>query len=276
MDRLVTNVRCEYCKRVLVECVEQCPACGRQARVPPNVCMALGARPQLLKRFDQATIYLGQDKARAVAALVGRVGRVVVNMRFSTLISLLQNPHQTYGNFWRDIEAGSIVDRDPIATGDRMAVDGQLFGHSARKIRFALLSCDGLGASFYGRYSVTLDVSRVAARTSLLERNPFTVGLARVRKLQRATWRDRGRLAAWRYRRRLKSNRSHREAIRVRASTRANQDFIEAHIWDTFTRDAISAVLIQVRARTAEERADDARIEHACIAAGIRFRRPDA
>src|SRR5437667_7417032 len=151
----------------------QCPSCGKQLSAP-NVRMALAQRDRLHSAYHLKR----QSTARGLRleeleACIGSDGRIVVNMRYSTIRELLENPQVTYGNFWQDFVADRIVERNEALVARRMQVDAALFAQHTKRIRSAVLSPDGLGATFYGRFAVTLRQLLIADRTSLLENNPF-------------------------------------------------------------------------------------------------------
>jgi hypothetical protein len=157
-----------------------------------------------------------------------------------------------------------------------MSVDATLFGQHGLKIRCALLSHDGLGASFYGRFAVTLNAALIDQRVSLLENNPFSVPSEQVDMLRRATWSNRHKLVAVRYGDAAVKRSKEPLAIivRVLGSARGGQEFVEAHVWGAFNSSAFEAVAAQVPVPITDARlvADVARIRELCAKRGLPFR----
>jgi hypothetical protein len=188
---------------------------------------------------------------------------------------MLESPSATYGNFWLDLFEKKIVDRDPALVARRMQVDAALFGQWALPIRCALLSHDGQGASFYGRFAVTLDLVTADDRVSLLEDNPFNVEVAHVSNMCRSSWQKRHKLVVVRYGSAVRAAPSAplSELLRVSGSARLSQSFIEAHIWDTFTVATFKSVLAQMPPGVPDPRltGDIARIRDLCATRGLPF-----
>jgi hypothetical protein len=268
---------CPRCRTAIEHFPERCPGCAETLDPPPNVRMAKADAPRLGRAYHGTRSLCGRRRTTAVLNTLEQHVRersnVVVNMRFTLIRELLESSKVVYGNFWDDFVNERVGPRDPVRVGRRMMVDGVLFGDHARHIRYGTLSCDGTGPPFYGRYAVTLDPRMVEHRVSFIEDNAFNHldPPDRVAELRRATWKDRARLAAVKYGRRLTTASVPAAVVRPRGAGLDDQDFVEAHIWRGFTAEAFSQVRVVTPARDAGELADDARIEALCLKKSVAY-----
>ena len=237
--------------------------------------MAQDVSAMLNTAYERIRLSVPTLRLAEVEELAVREGRIVVNMRYPTVLQMLESAAYNYGNFWEDFYTDKVSDRDREAVAKRMQVDAELFGPQCKKIRCGLLSHNHSGASFYGRYAVTLKAEFIRDRTSLLQDNPFNVPLNEIQNLLRAAWDSRNKLVAVRYgpEAAARPSESALSIVAVYGSRRGGQSFVEAHIWGSFTSSAFEKIVAQIPAGGPDSRllADVARIRELCAARNVVF-----
>lgn len=152
---------------------------------------------------------------------------------------------------------GKAAGRQPVASCPRCAAPlptATLFGSYAHKVRYGVLSLNNLGLPTYGDICCRLRSVAVRDRTSFLETNSYEfVKLHGVRAGEpiplgfRAVWDNRHFLALAKLVALLQPRqaRSDWEALMFRSDglDRSNDDFIEAHIFGGFDREAVEDMI---------------------------------
>ena len=185
--------------------------------------------------------------------LAGKSG-VVVAMPAGIARSLASDPRFVYQNLESLI--GSGVRQAPLLEHDkhRKAVAGLLFGTYGDKLRYGVLSLDNSGLSTYGDVCCRLREVAVSDRTSFLESTPDT--FANQHELKpgaplpegyRAVWDNRHLLALAKLAKRVAKGQSAADWQRLLCYSdgrdRTNDDFVEAHIFEGFTIDAVEEMV---------------------------------
>jgi len=237
--------------------------------------MAIGERYRLQREYDLFRINNKSPRISELEAYSNENGKIVINMRYSTIRSMLEHNNTLYQNYWSDFYSGRITDRDPEKVKLRMQVDAELFAHYCKDIYCGVLSHNGLGASFYGTYAVTLKTPMVKHRVSFLEENPFRVSFKNVKKLRRAVWENRAQLVVVKYGKNVieKNKYPIDYLLRVVGKVRVKQSFIEAHLWGSFTSKAFDSVIAQISFgnRDPDLNNDIKRIDFLCRKNSIQF-----
>jgi hypothetical protein len=218
--------------------------------------MAEAEKTELNDRYDAAMKDAAQRGAADVVKAFEQAAaqsQAVVNVDLRILKTLIEDDRNHYANYYELVRAGVRSPAAPDNDRDRAAADALLFGSVIpEKITFAALSIDGRGLISYGDYSLTLRENMVKNRISLLEENSYDFvdnhNVTRKNKPPkgyRAVWRDRGRLAAAKPAPQLSDKTPKDEFARILLfsdGNRANDRFIEAHIYGSFTRATIEKV----------------------------------
>lgn len=245
---MMLSVQCSVCGRNVHSWDEVCSSCNNTLDPPPNVRMAEDVKANLEARYARVRRTLPQARLDELEDLALRDGRVVVNMRYTALREMLESGSVRYGNYWCDFITERITDRNREFVARRMEVDAHLFGVQCKEIRCGQLSHDRTGASFYGRFAVTLKTELIDRRTSLLEDNPFNVPVPSLRDLLRATWSSRQQLVAVRYGPAAAARPTEpvKSVVAVVGSDRTGQSFVEANVWGSFTSAAFEGIIVQL------------------------------
>ncbi len=167
---------------------------------------------------------------------------------------LASDPRNVYANIETLVGAG--IRQAPILEHDkhRKAVTGLLFGTYGDKLRYGILSLDKSGLPTYGDVCCRLREIAISDRTSFLETNsykfvedhniragsPIPVG-------HRAVWENRHWLALAKLTGRIIKGQDAADWQRLLCYSdgkeRANDDFIEAYIFDGFNIDAVEEMV---------------------------------
>lgn len=254
-------VSCIKCQINAPDEIRYCPSCKRDLGAP-NVRAAetSAERDALAKRVDSALARAKTEKrlptVMSFRRSVDRESHVVVNMAPSFARSLVEDRRKVYANYEKLVGAEL---RTPATGADdrrRCAVDGWFFGSFGIKIVFGVLSLSSDGLPTYGNVACRLRDEAIDDRTSFLETNSYK--FATIHKVQladvtvpagyRATWNTRADLALARIGDRVAkgTTRTDWESLLVvsDAKHRENDEFIEAHIYDSFNADSIEAIKV--------------------------------
>jgi len=187
------------------------------------------------------------------AASVQSTSGVVVCMPASVARDLANDPRQIYSNYDGLVGAGLrrvvSLDNDRLRRG----VDGIIHGSIAAEIRCGVLSLTTEGLPTYGDVCCRLKSVTIKDRVSFLETNSYA--FVRIHKLIagdpiptgfRSTWENRHKLAAAKVGPSLipRSGKAEWQRLLVRTDgvNRANDEFIEAHIFGGFNLHAIEVM----------------------------------
>jgi len=260
---------CGGCGAQVPDTVRDCPSCDRFTHYP-NVRLAEARQGDVDGRANRIRAAAGGRHAsaqlRAFEAAVER-SQAVVNVDASFVHRLLSSDRALYANYAKLVRAGVRLPAPLRDDQRRTAVEGILFGSWGEQICYAALSLDGRGLTSYGPVSLLLKSANVSQRTTILEENSY--GFVQRHKMfagdpiplgHIATWEKRSRLAVAKVGGDVKKRTTAVDYPRLllRSASRATDQFMEVHVWGTFTRDAVEQV-------TAPLGADD--IDRALLAA---------
>jgi hypothetical protein len=168
-------------------------------------------------------------------------------------MALFQDPNSLYTNYEKLVGANVRKPSDPNNDRHRCAVGGLLFGSYANYIIYGVLSLTEEGLPTYGDVHCRLRSVTIDKRTSFLETNSYKFikdhGIVPGDKLPvgyMACWRHRHSLVLAKLADRLSSGQTESDwqAILIQSDgqNRKNDDFIEAHIYEDFDRNAIESL----------------------------------
>jgi hypothetical protein len=167
---------------------------------------------------------------------------------------LLDSPNDLYVNYERLVGAKARKPADFDDDRRRCAVAGTLFGSYAKSIIYGALSLTGHGLPTYGSVHCRLRSVAIDKRTSFLETNSYRFiqdrGIVLGDDLPvgfKASWEHRHSLALAKIADRLSTGQTESDwqAIIIHSDgiNRENDDFIEAHIYEGFDRNAIDSMV---------------------------------
>jgi hypothetical protein len=248
-----------------LECAERypssrtCPDCEADLGFP-NVRQAKKSGQALKLRYDEA-------KNRHAATItkmeefedsVVQGSNVVLTVRREFLLNFLNSGNSLYLSYHRLVDAGL---RFPAQQDDhirRVESDNALFGAYKDHIIFCALSITSTGAWGYGDYHLTLRINLIETRLTFTQYNTFgyqkwfdeivdTDGHKCWREKLgfRAEWSTRAQLAVAKHADDVKfeSRRAEFGTILLKSKgNRAEEDFIEGHIYGGLSRQAVATV----------------------------------
>ena len=257
---------CSHCTFDIPISWSYCPHCARPG-LYPNVRQAATSEEQnaLQKRFGQAK----QDaKTRTADTALERFEReidersqAVINRRFSIIDRLSSSDRELYSTFYK------LLDSDlKLPVGDkwdrlRPVAERAMFPGYEREIRFAALTLDGAGVASYGSCSIVLRTDMIAHRASVFEENCVLfmdhqdIRIADAHLLPpgyRATWKDRAKLCAAKLSSRIRNETRPEDfpsLLLRQGQTSEDDDFVEVHIWGSFSIRAVERVIISGKKR---------------------------
>ncbi len=258
MSTAAGTVCCPRCNARTSPHLANCPSC-RHDLGAPNVracdttteSNALGERWENAK--EEACRQGLEREYMALGAFVRESGGVVVTMKAGFARAFLQDESSLYTNY--ESLVGAAARKPSAFDTQRTAVGGILFGSYAEKILYGVLSTDGSGPASYGEVHMRLREVSIGLRTSFLERNSFH--FVDQRQLRpgmtippghRAKWDNRDQLAAVKHlpdlTARDDTDQFSAYLIASDPDDRQSEEFIEAHIYDVFDRQAVESIRV--------------------------------
>ncbi len=243
---------CPHCGAPISESLRNCQACQHDLGVP-NVreCGCEAERKALHKRFI-AALAACDARGRAVEfdglvkAVESKSG-VVVTLLASVARDLLKRPGSVYRDYETLVEAGLRAPASPLDDKRRCAVGGGLFGSYANKITYGVLSIDTSGLPTYGDVYCRLRSETVKKRVSFTEFKSYSfVGSCKAERGHRCVWENREQLAASKLEPMIAQGQGESEwqsfLVHSDGTNRANDEIIEAHIFEGFTKHSVESM----------------------------------
>jgi len=179
---------------------------------------------------------------------------LVVSRSLMDVKRLADSEENRYTNHLNLVRAGVKLPGGDKWERLRRAAGTALFPGYEDDIGFGALSLNGKGLPNYGPCAVVLKDEYIAHRSSVFECNSVTFMTTHRLEVTdpippgyRATWSNRGRLAAAKLGGRITAGMDSDDAARLLLSPAANpedDDLVEVHIWGGFTVRAIASVSI--------------------------------
>lgn len=249
----------------------KCPACQRELPDPPNVRAA--NNPEELQALE---LRVGQAKAEAGAR--GCVDQledfgeavksgVAVVCRPIGEITRLLSENQIYNTYYNQLDGQSRIAEDSQTANDRATADEFIFPNYKTHIVFAALTLDGRGPFSYGGGAIALNNGMIAHRATVFERNTLIfcrdhkVGMTMpVPSGYRAKWENKHLIAKAKLHPQiteLTSPNDYPSILLQEGKSTYEDEFIEVHIYNGFSRGAIS----QIGFRETKDRAEQLAIK---------------
>jgi hypothetical protein len=249
---------CPRCRTRIGGAERYCLTCRKDLGAP-NVreCSSPAERSAVNRRATQSETRARFRKCSHeldnFSQLLKKHSGVVVSMPAAIALTLVSDPRSVFANYETLAEAGLRKPAEPQHDRQRAAVAGILFGSYAKQIRYGILSLTETGLPTYGEVCCHLRSVAIEDRTTFLEWNSYTfVSLKDIRAEMsvpvghRAVWDNRHLLALAKLGERVSRGQGRAEWEKLMFQTdtndRSKDDFIEAHIYDSFGIDAVEAM----------------------------------
>jgi len=252
------EVKCTHCGNPFASSWTTCPHCGLPAAHFPNVSAAEAERDALNQRYADA---LADAKRRGTEPVfvdfeqtVGTQSRAVMARPQLVVLSLAASDHELHQTYHQRVASGARLPDDARWHILRVACEEALFLGYKERIHFAALSLGKVGLTNYGDCSVVLREELIAHRASVFEENNVLwatrrkLGVAELVDLPkgyRATWVDRGKLAATKTASELGRDTKpgdYAELLLREGATSAEDVFVEVHVYGPLTARAFEEV----------------------------------
>jgi hypothetical protein len=250
---------CTECGAPLSAAMRHCPTCRADAGAPNvRACRTDENLKALIARYDasrsQASVFGCSKEFSDLEAIVEKKSGVVVSMPAGVARNLFENPNFLYTNYERLVGVNARRPADADNDRQRWAVGGLLFGSYADCIVYGALSLTKDGVGTYGDVHCRLRSVTIKKRTSFLETNSYRFvrdhGINAGGNLPvgyRACWQHRQNLVLAKLSNRLSPGQTESDwqAILIQSDSqnRENDDFVEAHIYEGFDRNAIESLV---------------------------------
>lgn len=254
---------CSHCRLEFPTSLPECPHCGLP-RLFPNVAEARGEQADLLKRYDSA---IHAARRSGTESAVGRFENLAsksfaVTNRPLAFVSELADVTSIFATYYKKRDGGMLIPQGEKWERLRGSADEFFFQRTKDEIRFAALSCDGVGLTSYGECTMVFGEHFIAHRTSLFETNTARFldrgGIYRPGQSSaippglRSTWEDRGKLATAKLASKITAATTDAEFPALLLSPGATSDddeFIEAHIFGPLTIRSFANVTLPKASR---------------------------
>lgn len=249
---------CEHCSADVADGVRYCPTCQHDLGAPNcRECGSESERAALASRASASRTKAGKrgckKDCQCYESHVRSGSCVVVALPPIVARNLCDDPRHVYANYERQVGSGL---RRPAPTDDdcrRAAVGFQLFGFYAKDIVYGALSLTGEGVPTYGCVYWRLREITISDRVTFLEKNSYAFVEEHRSALgngipagHRAVWDNRHELAVAKLGHRLSSGQSldDLQALLIESdgTDRGKDDFIEAHIFESFDVQAVESM----------------------------------
>lgn len=276
------NCTNQHCSADVPPDRRECVVCGQDAGFP-NVRAAQRTeeRGRLLARFEEAH---QSAKARGIEGIftlfreAASNACAVICLPLSRVLGVAQSDNALYASYYKTVNAGIRIPEDNQWDRKREQLESALFPGYHTEIVYGALSISGIGQTAYGSYSMVLREHAIGHRTSVFDSPLFPffrehkVGVGDdVPVGYRATWEDRGVLAAAKLGERLDGNATEEtfQEILISEGTDTEGECIETHIYGAIHRRAIEHVVgpnpkrkaDRVLLEAARERLDEVGVE---------------
>jgi hypothetical protein len=185
-----------------------------------------------------------KDKSGVVISMLARVAR-----------NLFEDPNFIYVDYERLVGARARKPANPDNDRRRFAIGGLLFGNYADSIIYGVLSLTGGGLPTYGPIHCRIRSIAIDNRTSFLETNCYK--FVRDHSVVTGDKLPVGYMACWDCRHKLVlaklanslskgQTESDWQALLIHSDVqnRENDDFIEAHIYENFDKNAVESMVV--------------------------------
>lgn len=264
LQSLSPKASCPNCGSIISDSERHCPTCRADVGAP-NVrrCFTKANLCALFSRLDEAKSVAeknGCDREfNEIGDLIDKKSGVVISMPAGIARKLLEDPNSLYSNYESLVGSNVRKPARPESDRQRCAVGGLIFGSYAKKIMYGALSLTEEGLPTYGDIFCRLRSIAIDKRTSFLETNSYKfVNNHNITPENNDL--PLGYSACWRQRRalvlaKISSNLSKGQTesdwqkilIRTDGVNRNDDDFVEAHIYEGFDKNAIESVVAITR-----------------------------
>ncbi len=250
---------CPRCRGPVPDVERYCPACTYDIG-PPNVRESGSSKEvdALRKRVNSELENAKKRKCfrwvQSFSDCIRRKSIVVVAMPASVARQLVSEPKTIYQSYELLVGAGRRIAATAENDRHRAAVSSLLFGTYGSKIRYGALSLASKGLPTYGAIACVMRPIAIQDRVSFLETNSYK--FVEAHKIlpgvvlppgHRAVWSSRHLLAVAKLARKIEGNGTDSDWQKMllfsEGSDRGKDDFIEAHIFEWFTVDAIEDMI---------------------------------
>ncbi len=248
---------CSVCESPLIATKRHCPTCKNDAGVPNvRACRTDENLKALVARFETAKSLSTTNGVTKefldFEDLLKKESNVIISMSARMARNLFEDPKLVYLNYETLVKASVRNPANLENDQHRCAVGAILFGNYAKKIVYGTLSLTENGLPTYGNVHCQLRHVAIDKRTSFLETNSFKFiqehGILPGKSLPvgyMACWDDRHRLVLAKLARRLSTGQTKSDwqemLIQTDGQNRQNDDFVEAHIYESFDQNAIES-----------------------------------
>lgn len=249
---------CSECGATLSDIMRHCPTCRADAGAP-NVrfCRTDENLQALEARVDTARSQVNEsgclDEFKDLETLIKQKSGVVITMPTGMARKLFEDPKCLYKNYGDLVGAGVRKPASLDNDRQRCAVGGLLFGSCANAIICGALSLTEKGLPTYGTVYCRLHSVAINKRTSFLETNSYK--FVQDHRIVPGDKLPVGYMACWKYRHSLVlaklasllstgQTESDWQAILIQSDgkNRENDNFVEAHIYEGFDKNAIKSL----------------------------------
>ncbi len=188
------------------------------------------------------------ERVKEFEAAIRDQSQVVIAMDSGVLFNLATGSIPLFSNYQSMVRAG--LRRPALLPNDqrRMAVDGKLWGTFGSEIRYGALSLDRRGLSSYGEFFATLRNLNIEDRATVLSTNSFDFVERTPGELplgHRSNWKRRHLVAVAKCAHLISEfseAKTFPAILMTSGATRANDEFIEVHIYGPFDFQAIESI----------------------------------
>jgi hypothetical protein len=256
--------------------MDSCPKCNADTDWTADRCFAcfcdLGApncrlvnqqhELDVLEQRYQSAVAEAKQRGvgQALAAFDARIAKdsqAIINSSAEFLFGLLNNGNQLYANYHQQTASATRKAAEVDNDRHRCGAEGVLFGTLAAKISYAALTLDNKGLVSYGKCAMILKDITMQHKATVLEENSYDF-VKRHRivpgdKLPVGYWTDwpnRAQIAVAKLAAQIQTDSQYFANVLLFSNgDRAQDRFIEVHIYGGFDRQAIATIALPAKKR---------------------------
>ncbi|HEX7766331.1 MAG TPA: zinc ribbon domain-containing protein [Nitrospira sp.] len=248
---------CSNCGAPFHESNRLCPGCNSDLGFP-NVRAA--QKPQeveaLRQRCADAEVSTRERKCESVLLQFNEAvkkSKAVINRDIGIVKALVSNDNALYNSFYHSVDEQARLPEDNPFDRSRPSIDSTLFPFYHKEMRFAALSLDGHGIQKYGALTMILREDIIKQRATVFEENSMDfckrqkiVTGSSIPSGYRAVWNKRHELAIAKLHSLINPTTTPDEFTKILLKSgegTTNAEFIEVHIYGSFTRRGIEKIV---------------------------------
>ncbi|ASF47269.1 hypothetical protein [Methylovulum psychrotolerans] len=251
---------CPECNALTAWTADRCFVCHSDLGAPNRRLVNQQHEREALEQRYQAAVAEAEQRGvkQALAAFEASItndSRAIINTSAYFLYGLLDSENQLYANYRQQTASATRKVAELINDRQRCSTESELFGTLAPELLYGALTLDNKGLVSYGKCAMILKDITVRRKATVLEENSYDfVKRHDIRAFDPlpvgywTDWPNRAQLAVAKLATRIQSDTKDFASVLLFSNgDRAQDQFIEIHIYGSLDRQAIAEVALPTK-----------------------------